>query len=69
MARDLDLNVGTPGEVPVILRRTAEAYRETTGELQSAWGDPNAAQVWTDFATILERAADSCDRAISRRKS
>jgi hypothetical protein len=62
-----DLDVATPDEVPAILESIADHYRESASELSSAWQDGNAGKVWGDFATILDRAAKSCRKAISRR--
>ncbi len=62
-----DLDVATLEEVPAILEAIANHYRESASELASAWQDGNAGKVWHDFATILDRAADSCRKAISRR--
>lgn len=62
-----DLDVATPEEVPAILESIADHYRESAGELSGAWQDGNAGKVWGDFATILDRAAESCRKAISRR--
>lgn len=64
---EISLDVATPEEVPDVLRRAADHYRESQGELSSAWQDENAGKVWADFATILDRAAQSCERAISKR--
>jgi hypothetical protein len=66
---DLDLDVDTPEKVPAVLRDAAEKYREAATELQSAWQDSQAGKVWEDFATILERAAESCGKAIQKRIS
>jgi hypothetical protein len=54
-----------PEKVAIILRRVADKYRESTGELQSAWGDQGIV-IWDKLATILERAARSCETAVSR---
>jgi len=61
------LDVATPEEVPTILEHIADRYRESAGELSSAWQDGNAGKIWGDFATILDRAAVACRKAISRR--
>jgi hypothetical protein len=60
----LDLDVDSPEKVPQVLRRAADRFRESTGELQSAWQDEHAGKVWTAIATILDRAASSCEKAI-----
>ena len=57
----------TPEKVPVILANAAEAFRDSAAELQGAWQDQNAGKVWADFATILDRAAESCRKAIAKR--
>jgi hypothetical protein len=62
-----NLDVATPEEVPIILETVANYYRESQSELCSAWQDENAGKVWADFARILERAAESCRKAISKR--
>ncbi len=62
-----DLDAATPEEVPAILEAIASHYRESAGELASAWQDGKAGKVWSDFATILDRAAESCRKAISKR--
>ena len=61
------LDVATPEEVPAVLEAIADRYRESADELLSAWQDDNAGKVWNDFATILDRAAESCRRAITKR--
>lgn len=64
-----DLDVATPEEVPAILETIANHYRESASELSSAWQDGNAGKVWSDFATILNLAADSCRKAIAKKLS
>lgn len=63
---DLDLDIDIPEKLPAALRRAAERYRESASELHSAWQDRNAGRVWSEFARILDRAADSADRAIDK---
>ena len=57
----------SPERVAIILRNAAAAMSEAPAELSAAWQDMNAGKVWADFARILERAADSCERARQRR--
>jgi acyl-CoA reductase-like NAD-dependent aldehyde dehydrogenase len=61
---DLDLDVDTPEKVAEVLRRAAQRFYESAGELESAWQDKNAGKVWERMARILERAADSCEGAL-----
>lgn len=63
---NLDLDVEAPEQVPQVLRQAADKFRESTGELQSAWQDQHAGAVWTAIATILDRAATSCEAAIKK---
>jgi acyl-CoA reductase-like NAD-dependent aldehyde dehydrogenase len=67
MSQSYDLDLATPEEVPTILEAIANQYRESASELAGAWQDRNAGKVWADFATILDRAAESCRKAISKR--
>jgi hypothetical protein len=62
-----NLDVATPDEVPAILHAVAGHYRASASELASAWQDASAGSVWDDFAIILDRAADSCRKTISKR--
>jgi hypothetical protein len=62
-----DLDVSAPDQVPNVLRQAAQAYRESSGELASAWQDTGAGAVWNDLARVLERAADSADKALAKR--
>lgn len=66
MARSYELDVDVPEKLPEVLRHAAELYYESEAELQASWGDPQAGRVWREFAKILERAADSCDKAIDK---
>lgn len=67
MKRNLDLDVMAPHQVALTLRRAVDSYREGAAELQTAWQDPNAGKCWEDFAGILERAADACEKARTSR--
>ena len=49
MPQSYDLDVATPDEVPAVLEAIADRYRESVGELSSAWQDGNAGKVWGDF--------------------
>jgi len=62
-----NLDVATPEDVPVVLETVANFYRESQSELSSTWQDEHAGKVWGDFARILDRAAESCRRAIIKR--
>lgn len=62
----LDLNVASPDELPQVLRRAADAFRESHEELKVNWQDPSAGSVWAAFAQILDRAAVSAEKAIER---
>ena len=64
--KNTDLDVDAPEKAPNALRAAADRYYESTGELQSSWGDPQAGKIWTKFARILERAADSVDKEIAK---
>jgi len=63
---NLDLDVESPVQVPQVLRQAADRFRESADELQSAWQDQHAGKVWTAIATILDRAASSCEKAIEK---
>ena len=60
----LSLDVAAPDEVSDILRRAADAYRESQTELQSAWQDRSADSEWSKIARILESAAQKIDKII-----
>ncbi|MCJ7409532.1 hypothetical protein LPQ06_28480 [Klebsiella pneumoniae] len=62
----LDLNVASPEELPQVLRRAADIFRESHEQLKINWQDPNAGSVWAEFARILDRAATSAEKAIER---
>lgn len=61
------LECATPESVPLALRNIAQAFAESSTELQSAWDDDSAGAVWKDFARILDRAAQTCDKTITKR--
>lgn len=60
-------DIADPSDVPQVLRLAADRWNESVGELQAAWGDKQAGKIWGDFARILERAADQCEKALNRR--
>jgi hypothetical protein len=64
--RDLNLDVDSPEKVARVLRRAAEAYYESAGELDAAWQDPGAGRPWDKLAKILDRAADSAEAALKK---
>jgi hypothetical protein len=62
-----NLDVDAPEKLPLVLETVAALYRESAAELSSAWQDRQAGKVWSDFATILDRAAEQCREAITKR--
>jgi hypothetical protein len=62
-----NLDVDALEKVPVVLETVANHYRESASELAGAWQDAEAGKIWADFARILDRAAESCRKAIHRR--
>ena len=67
MNEKLSLDIADPRHLPDVLRAAAEAYMQSALDLPVYHGDPSAGKVWRDFATILERAARSCDAALEKR--
>lgn len=65
--RALDLNVASPDDVPLVLSRAADAFSESSVDLQAAWQDPVSGRIWQDFAEILGRAAVQCEAALAKR--
>lgn len=63
---DLDLDVDAPEKVADVLRRAADQFRESVGELQSTWQDRSAGKVWGDIAKALDAAAIKVEQAINR---
>lgn len=61
------LDVACAESVPVVLSRAADSFRETASEIATDWQDETAGRVWSDIATILDRAAVSCQKAITKR--
>lgn len=57
-----DLDVDAPEQVSAVLRKAAEAYRYSQGELQSAWQDKNAGKAWAKIARELEKLAAKLDK-------
>lgn len=68
MKRDelMNLDVASPGEVAGVLRRAADKFHESAGELESAWQDKSAGRPWSVIARALERAADQIDKALAK---
>lgn len=62
-----NLDVADPDSVPTVLETVANFYRESAGELESAWQDRYAGKIWEDFAQILDRAAEQCRKALAKR--
>lgn len=67
MTTIIDLNaVGNPEQVAMLLRKAADEYRESCLRLQSDWQDEAAGKVWDELAKVLDKAADSCDKACKK---
>ena len=62
MPGKLDLDVDSLDKVIVVLRNAVDAFYETAGELESAWGDPGAGKPWEQVAKILDRAITSMEK-------
>lgn len=62
----LGLDVAAPWEVSTVLRRAAEQFRGSAGELAAAWQHPAAGRVWEALAAVLDRAAEQADRTVPR---
>jgi isopenicillin N synthase-like dioxygenase len=56
MAKDLDLDVDTPDEVPEILRNAAQEYYES---VSAFCGSP-----WEMIAKVLEKTADKIEEKL-----
>lgn len=67
MLGPINLDTDAPDKVAPILREAASRFDESCADLAANWGDPAAGRVWGDIARILERAADSVDKALVRR--
>jgi hypothetical protein len=64
MARtDMNLDVDAPDRVPKVLRRAAEAFFESAGELDAAWQDKSG-DIWAKIAQVLESAAVKIERML-----
>lgn len=59
-----DLNVSSPELVPLVLRATADKYREDAEELDSAHQDKSAGRPWRKIARMLDSTADRIAKAI-----
>jgi len=64
MPKNLDLDVDAPDKVSRILRNAAEAYYDSSSELEAAWQDREAGRPWEKIAKILEAAADKIDKMV-----
>ena len=56
-----------PEHVEQILRNVADTFNEAATELSAAWQDREAGKCWGDFARILERAAEQCEKIRAKR--
>lgn len=62
---NLNLDVGAPTQVAVVLRAAANKYRADASDLRSTWQDATAGRIW-DAATVLDAAAVKADAALQR---
>lgn len=62
---DLD-SPASPEGIPQVLRYAAEKMREQNAELEAAWQDKGAGNVWSHIATELERTAVRVEKIIAR---
>jgi hypothetical protein len=67
MLERYNLDVDSPEKVLTVLETVANFYRASAEELQADWQDKSAGAIWGDFATILDRAAQSCRKALDKR--
>jgi hypothetical protein len=58
----MNMDVDSPEKVARVLRKAAQEYYYSAGELSSAWQDKNAGSPWNRIARILERAAEQVDK-------
>lgn len=66
MKRSLNLDVDSPDKVSSVLRDAADAYYESAGEVEAAWGDKSAGKPWDMIAKKLESAADQIDKGLDK---
>lgn len=59
--------LAAPEHFAPFLQAIADQFNEAASELASAWQDDSAGAIWADYAKILERAAQSCERARAKR--
>ena len=64
MTDKLNLDLMAPHLVPVVLRKAADAYRQSREDLASTWQDKTAGRVWEKFAAVLEVAANRCEKIL-----
>lgn len=58
------LDVDAPDKVAPTLRAIADLYRQSAIDLESSWQAGHAGRPWYKLATILDRAAASCERVV-----
>lgn len=65
--RTTDLNEpAAPDGIPDVLRYAADKMRDANSELEAAWQDKGAGNVWSHIATELERTALRVEKIIAK---
>jgi hypothetical protein len=63
---NLDLDVATPPEVAVILRKAAERFASDAQDLNASWQSKRAGRVWNRLARELERTALRAEQILNQ---
>ena len=66
MTTQLNLDVETPEQVAIVLRRAATAYAASAADLRSAHQDSNAGRPWERIARALDLTAIRVEQIINQ---
>ena len=61
---NLSLDVDAPDRVAPVLRRAAQAFYESAGELEADWQSASAGRPWEIIAAELDRTADRLEKKL-----